>query len=60
MLKHEIGLMGTGPMRSAPGGEEMENRPRLVPIRTIYVEISPIRQDVKGEFYIDSRGIHGL
>jgi RecA/RadA recombinase len=52
-LRHEIGV-------STIRGERFDGGPRLVPIRTMYVEISPIRQDVKGQFYIDNCGIHGL
>jgi RecA/RadA recombinase len=60
-LRHEIGLaQNNGPVRSAPGGESGGQKVRLVPVRTIYVEVSPIRQEVKGQFFIDDAGVHGL
>jgi DNA-repair protein XRCC3 len=56
-LKHEIEV---GPIRSSPVGELPVEVQRMVPVRTIYVEVSPIRQEVKGQFYIDNAGVHGL
>ena len=43
-----------------PRGERQIQPPRAVAIRSIYVDISPIKQDVKCQFYIDNDGVHGL
>jgi RecA/RadA recombinase len=45
--------VGKTQMRHEAGG-------KLFPIRNLYVEISPIKQDVKGQFYIDDAGVHGI
>jgi DNA-repair protein XRCC3 len=60
-LRHEtVSMDGGGAVRSSPAGETAEAGPSFVPIRTIYVEISPLRQGVRGQFFIDTFGVHGL
>jgi DNA-repair protein XRCC3 len=54
-MKHEVGVF-----EQRRGPNEVREGPRLVPIRSLYVEISPVRQDIKGQFYIDNSGVHGL
>lgn len=56
-LKHQISTLDT-PIRTTP--DEKHNFPSVVPVRTIYVEISPIKQNARTEFYIDNSGVHGL
>lgn len=47
-------------IRTNPGLISQNEKVQTAPVRTIYVEISPILQDVKCEFYIDNDGIHGM
>jgi DNA-repair protein XRCC3 len=60
-LRHETSVTpATAAIRSAPYGESVASGPGLVPVRTVYVEVSPIRQEVRGQFFIDGSGVHGL
>lgn len=56
-MKHDI--PAADQIVTAPGNPPV-GIPRSVAVRTMYVEISPVRQDVRGEFYIDTDGLHGL
>lgn len=56
-MKHQLSSIST-PIRTSP--TETPSFPTNVSIRTIYVEISPIKQNARSEFYIDNSGVHGL
>ncbi|OHT11229.1 DNA repair protein XRCC3-like protein [Tritrichomonas foetus] len=60
-MKHQAGPLA-GPVRTTPGdGEKGTVRfPGVVPVRTMYVEISPIKQDARVELFIDNAGVHGI
>jgi DNA-repair protein XRCC3 len=56
-----IGSVRSGPSGEGAGeGEGAEGGRMLVPIRTLQVEISPLRQGVRAQFFIDHSGVHGL
>ena len=57
-MKHQIPPGNRVPVTTASNGNQ--NFPTTIPIRTIYVEISPIKQDIKVEMYIDNSGVHGI
>lgn len=56
-MKHQISSSDT-PIRTSPS--ETTSFPTSVSIRTIFVEISPIKQNIRSEFYIDNSGVHGI
>ncbi|OHT17166.1 hypothetical protein TRFO_41277 [Tritrichomonas foetus] len=61
-MKHQVNST-TGPVRTNPVNGNIvgsNNIPSVVPVRTMYVEISPIRQDARVELFIDNAGIHGI
>ena len=58
-MKHEI-TREDEPVVTRPRGEVQSQFPRAVAIRNVYVDISPMKQDVRCQFYIDNDGVHGL
>lgn len=59
--KHEIDVGDrVGDVVTGPNGETIRNLPRVVPIRKLFVEISPVVQDVQVQFYVDNDGVHGV
>ena len=47
-------------MKSNPNPISSPQIPQMYPVRTLFVEISPIVQDIRCEFIIDTNGIHGI
>lgn len=56
-MKHQLSSSNIS-IRSTPS--ETHDYPTTVSIRTIFVEISPIKQNARAEFYIDNAGVHGI
>lgn len=58
-MKHAI--TSENPITSNPSMTNDSRRSlSTAPIRTIFVEISPIKQGVRAELYIDNSGVHGI